>query len=57
MDYKKFKIIDAHCHIFPEKIAEKATKSTEIFYGIAETIKENNIVLLIFPNNISHLPI
>ena len=29
-----FKIIDSHCHIFPEKIAEKATKSTDTFYGI-----------------------
>lgn len=30
----KHRIIDAHCHIFPEKIAEKATKSTDAFYGI-----------------------
>ncbi len=36
MNYKDFKIIDSHCHIFPDKIAEKATKSTDIFYGIAD---------------------
>lgn len=29
------KIIDFHCHIYPEKIAEKATQSTGAFYGIA----------------------
>lgn len=32
----KFKIIDSHCHIFPEKIAQKATDSIDIFYGISE---------------------
>ena len=36
MNYKDFKIIDSHCHIFPDKIAEKATKSTDIFYGITD---------------------
>ena len=34
--YNKFKIIDSHCHIFPEKIAQKATDSIDIFYGISE---------------------
>lgn len=34
MDYKKYKIIDSHCHIFPEKIAKKATESTDKFYDI-----------------------
>ena len=29
-----YKIIDTHCHIFPEKIAEKATGSISEFYGI-----------------------
>lgn len=29
-----YRIIDSHCHIFPDKIAEKATKSTDVFYGI-----------------------
>lgn len=37
MDYKDFKIIDSHCHIFPDKIAQKATDSIDIFYGISET--------------------
>ena len=36
MNYKDFKIIDSHCHIFPDKIAEKATKSTDVFYGITD---------------------
>ncbi len=31
---KKYKIIDAHCHIYPDKIAEKAAKSTGSFYGV-----------------------
>ena len=36
MNCKDFKIIDSHCHIFPDKIAEKATKSTDIFYGMTD---------------------
>ena len=28
------KIFDAHCHIYPEKIAEKASKNTGAFYGL-----------------------
>lgn len=31
---KKYKIIDAHCHIYPDKIAAKASGSTGRFYGI-----------------------
>ena len=31
---KKHKIIDAHCHIYPDKIAEKASESTGNFYSI-----------------------
>jgi len=31
---KKYKIIDAHCHIYPDKIAEKASESTGKFYDI-----------------------
>lgn len=34
---KKYNIIDSHCHIFPEKIAQKATDSIDIFYKISET--------------------
>lgn len=30
---KKFYIIDAHCHIYPEKIADRAVNSTDTFYG------------------------
>ncbi len=30
-------IIDAHCHIYPDKIALKATMATEKFYGINHT--------------------
>lgn len=29
---KKYKIIDSHCHIYPDKIAEKASGSTSDFY-------------------------
>lgn len=31
---KKYRIIDAHCHIYPDKIAQKASESTGHFYGI-----------------------
>lgn len=31
---KKYKIIDAHCHIYPDKIAEKASESTGNFYSL-----------------------
>lgn len=45
MNYKDFKIIDSHCHIFPDKIAEKATKSTDIFYGITDAgIKTSDFI-------------
>lgn len=29
------RIVDCHCHVFPDKIAEKASKSTGGFYGIS----------------------
>lgn len=32
-----FKIIDSHCHIFPDKIAKKATDSIDIFYNMSES--------------------
>lgn len=32
---KNHYIIDAHCHIYPEKIAQKATDSTDRFYGVS----------------------
>lgn len=31
---ERYKIIDAHCHIYPDKIAEKASESTGNFYSI-----------------------
>lgn len=31
---KNFPIIDAHCHIYPDKIAEKASQSTGKFYDL-----------------------
>ena len=31
---KKYRIIDAHCHIYPDKIAQKAANSTGVFYDI-----------------------
>ena len=35
---KKYKIIDAHCHIYPDKIAEKASASTSNFYQIPSSL-------------------
>lgn len=34
---KKIKITDAHCHIYPDKIAEKAAQSTGKFYDLGMT--------------------
>ncbi len=31
---KKYRIIDSHCHIYPDKIAEKASASTGNFYKL-----------------------
>lgn len=30
---QKFYVIDAHCHIYPDKIAERAVAGTDVFYG------------------------
>ena len=36
---KKYKIIDAHCHIYPDKIAKKAAEATCDFYeGLGSTL-------------------
>ncbi len=36
---KKYKIVDAHCHIYPDKIAEKAAAATCDFYeGLGSTL-------------------
>ncbi|MBQ3053302.1 MAG: amidohydrolase family protein [Clostridia bacterium] len=40
-------IIDAHCHIYPDKIAEKATAATEVFYGINHTELNGTTSLLL----------
>ncbi len=34
-----FKVIDAHCHIYPEKIAEKAVAGTDRFYDTVAKCK------------------
>lgn len=31
---KNFTVIDAHCHIYPEKIAARAVGGTDAFYGV-----------------------
>ena len=33
-DMKKYKIIDSHCHIYPDKIAQKASDATARFYDL-----------------------
>ena len=30
---QKYYVIDAHCHIYPDKIAERAVAGTDVFYG------------------------
>ena len=35
---KKYRIIDAHCHIYPDKIAEKASESTGHFYDLPASL-------------------
>ncbi|MDP4118355.1 MAG: TatD family hydrolase [Bacillota bacterium] len=40
-------IIDSHCHIYPDKIAEKATEATETFYGINHTELNGTVSLLL----------
>ncbi len=32
--YKDYYVIDSHCHIYPEKIAEKAVGATDKFYAV-----------------------
>ena len=41
-----YKIIDAHCHIYPDKIALKATKATENFYQLNETELDGTVSML-----------
>ena len=35
---KKYRIIDSHCHIYPDKIAEKASLSTGNFYDLPASL-------------------
>ena len=35
---KKYKIIDSHCHIYPDKIAEKASANTGSFYELPSSL-------------------
>ncbi len=37
--YKNYYVIDAHCHIYPEKIAAKAVCGTDNFYGVTSVEK------------------
>lgn len=47
-------IIDSHCHIFPDKIAEKAVKSIGNFYGLKMSYKGTckNLIEVLDKNNI-----
>jgi len=42
-----YKIIDAHCHIYPEKIASKAAGATNGFYGIPFTPCDGTVADLV----------
>ncbi|MBE6668161.1 MAG: amidohydrolase [Ruminococcaceae bacterium] len=35
---KKYKIIDSHCHIYPDKIAQKASEATGHFYDLPASL-------------------
>lgn len=37
--YRKFNVIDSHCHIYPDKIAERAVNGTDTFYGMESLCK------------------
>ncbi len=43
---KNYKIIDAHCHIYPDKIAQKASDSTGNFYDIPSLLDGKMSTLL-----------
>ena len=40
-------VIDSHCHIYPDKIAVKATAATEVFYGINHTKLDGTVSMLL----------
>ena len=37
-DVKNYRIIDSHCHIYPDKIAEKASENTGHFYELPSSL-------------------
>lgn len=41
-----YKIIDSHCHIYPDKIAKKAAMATENFYEINHTELDGTVSML-----------
>lgn len=56
---KQFFITDAHCHVFPEAIAEKATLGTDRFYGLHSHYIGSTGVLLndVAPDGVDHFVI
>ena len=44
---KKYRIIDAHCHIYPDKIAQKAADATGRFYDLKATLDGKVSTLLL----------
>jgi predicted TIM-barrel fold metal-dependent hydrolase len=43
---KKYRIIDAHCHIYPDRIAEKASENTGLFYNMPSRLDGKMSTLL-----------
>ena len=46
----KYFVTDAHCHVYPEKIASKAVGGTDKFYGVVSycTGTFDNLILETF---------
>ena len=42
----KYKVIDAHCHVYPEKIAAAAVGATDAFYGVKSSFDGSTETLL-----------
>ena len=42
----KNKVIDAHCHIYPDRIAEKASENTGVFYNMPSRLDGKTSTLL-----------
>lgn len=43
----QYYVIDAHCHIYPEKIAEKAVAGTDRFYGFGKSVYDGTVETLL----------